>query len=267
MTSTRRRLVGRALPAAVLLAFAMGPAQAGPFNANTEFAIPGGGGNDNIATLKQVSGFTGNMALTESDGSYSPVGSSFNKEIKLSFKVDCPAGYHVYNAGFRVRGNDVFNYTVEPVSDGSLPSSQNSWEAAFFAIPWDLDRVVDVGADALAEAGNPAQLFVSLDEELDSRIEYYATCRIYDIDSGWLAVLYDSAQEGENLRPLTRVRYTYASGIAGLQGRPKGLKADRRRAHQPAAIKAPAKIRQPLVTEGTAGRGKTLSGLKLRKTR
>lgn len=197
-----------ALAAAIVFASALAasPAAAGSALGGGTFAAPGGG-NTNFAQLKQTSGFTGNLPLSYSDGGYTPVGSSFNKFIKLRFSVDCPAGYRVDKAGIRVRGTDVQNYDFELVSPGDLPASQSSWEEAFEQEPWKFDAVVAVGAAALDEAGNNGPVYVSLDEELDSRTEFYAWCKPSDPLSSASAIYYDSAQDNCHLRPKSRVRY------------------------------------------------------------
>lgn len=225
-------------------------AAAGPYNGPATVATPATP-DSNFVQLKQISGFTGQLALSVSDGAYAPVGSGFNKLIKLRFSVDCPAGYRVDKAGIRVRGADVQNYDFELVSTGDLPSSQSSWEQVFEQEPWDFDAVVTEGAAALAAAGNHAPVYVSLDDALDSRTEFYGWCKPSDPFSGQTAIYYDSAEDNGHLRPMTRVRYTLHHGIAvapvgalklapAAEPAQTGTRLQRRGGAQAAAPAAPA---------------------------
>ncbi len=208
MTQNRFRLAAPAGFAATLLlcAAALNGAAAGPFGAAESAAIPGGG-SGSFVQLKQISGFTGQMALSHSDGGYAPVGSSFNKLIKLRMRVDCPASYRVHEAGIRVRGDDVYNYNVELVSPGDVPYDQNSWQQMLEQEPWDFDAVVAVGGEALDAAGNNGPVYVSLNEVLDSRTEFYGSCSPSEPSSGLPFLYYDSAEDDGHLRPMTRVRF------------------------------------------------------------
>jgi len=203
--------------ALLLTAGALSGATAGPFSSPGGFAVPGTP-NSNLAQLKQISGFTGNMAFSHSDGGYQPLGGSFNKFIKLRFSVTCPANYRVHEAGIRARGNDVHNYEFELVSPGDLPFDQNTWEQAIEQEPWDFDAVVSVGATALEAAGNNGPVYVSLNEKLDSRTEFYGSCSPSQPSSGLPFLYYDSTDDNGHMRPMTRVRYQVQHNIAATPG-------------------------------------------------
>lgn len=193
------------LAAAVLAGTIAAPAQAGPFNGPGEVGIPSVP-DTNIVQLKQLSGFTGQLSLGYSDGAYAPVGNSFNKHAKFRLSLNCPAGYRAHQAGIRVRGGDAPNSSVELLSAGEAPVNQSSWQEDINIEPWIFDAVVQTGAQALDAANNNGPAYVSLDEELDSRIEYYGWCVSSDpLDQ--TAMYYDSAQDGSDLYPKTRVRY------------------------------------------------------------
>lgn len=192
--------------AALLAAAVAAPAQAGPFNSPAEMAVPSVP-NTNFAQLKQTSGFTGQLAFGYSDGAYMPIGNSFNKLINLRFSVNCPANYRVHEAGIRVRGADVNNYDFELVSPGDVAYDQNAWQQDFQQEPWKFEAVKQAGAQALQAAGNSGPVYVSLDQELDSRTEFYASCSPSQPSSGLPFIYYDSAGDNGHLRPKTRVRY------------------------------------------------------------
>ena len=250
---------GIALAAAIALLASATSAEAGPFSASEPVAIPGGG-NSNFAQLKQISGFTGVMGFGYSDGAYNLVGQSFNKLISLRFTVDCPANYRVHEAGIRVKGADVYNYTVELVSPGDVPFDQNTWQQVLEQEPWDFDAVQQTGIDALDAANNNGPVYVSLDKVLDSRTEFYASCSPSQPSSGLPFLYYDSAVDNGDLRPMTRVRYSLQhSAVAAPQVRlqvplagPSGNAgtAERLRHRERAAPRIPAKQPAVLVAPG-----------------
>lgn len=205
------------LATASLLAIAITAAatstQAGPFNGPTEVGIPSAP-NTSFVQLKQISGFTGQLTLSESNGSYEPVGNSFNKLAKFRLSVNCPSGYHPDNAGVRLRGNDVMNFNLPLLAPGALAPGQTSWQQDYDNEPWIFDAVVDAGGNALDAAGNNGPVYVSLDKVLDSRTEFYGWCIPDSTLSGQTAFYYDSAQEGTDLYPMTRVRYQAMGGTA-----------------------------------------------------
>lgn len=205
--------LSRFISAAILAAAAAVPAQAGPFNGPTEVGIPSVP-NTNIAQLKQTSGFTGQLSFGYSDGAYTPIGTSFNDLIDLRFTVNCPANYRVHEAGIRVRGSDVNNYDYELVSPGDVPFDQSSWQQDFEGQPWKFDAVKQVGAQALDANNNNGPVYVSLDKELDSRIEFYGSCSASQPSSGLPFLYYDSATDNGHLRPMTRVRYQLMATVA-----------------------------------------------------
>jgi hypothetical protein len=208
MTHYLTRFLGAGILAA---AFAL-PVQAGPFNASTEVAIPSAPSN-NFVQLKQLSGFTGQLPLGFSDGGYQPVGNSFNKLAKFRLSLNCPAGFRAHQAGIRIRGNDVVNAGYDLLSPGDVPVNQGTWQEDFQAEPWKFDAVVQAGAAALGAAGNNGPVYVSLDEELDSRFEFYGWCVSSDpLDQS--AIYYDSAEDNAHLYPKTRVRYQVMATIA-----------------------------------------------------
>ena len=209
MTQHLTRFVSAALLASAIAV----PAQAGPFNASTEVAAPAIP-NSNFAQLKQTSGFTGQLSFGYSDGAYTPIGTSFNDLIDLRFSVNCPANYRVHEAGIRVRGSDVNNYDYELVSPGDVPFDQSAWQQDFESQPWKFDAVKQAGAQALDAANNNGPVYVSLDEELDSRIEFYASCSASQPSSGLPFLYYDSATDNGHLRPMTRVRYQLMATVA-----------------------------------------------------
>jgi hypothetical protein len=199
---------------AVLLAGAVAaPAQAGPFNGAAEVALPAVP-ETNFVQLKQVNGFTGQLTLSESNGDYEAVGNSFNKLAKFQLSVNCPSGYHPDNAGVRIRGADVVNFNLQLLAPGSLAPGQTSWQQIYDNEPWKFAAVVDAGGDALDAAGNNGPVYVSLDQVLDSRTEFYGWCIPDSSLSGETAFYYDSAQEGADLYPMTRVRYQGLGGTA-----------------------------------------------------
>ncbi len=244
---TRNRLrFSTATGIALSLMLAAGTATAGPSSASQSVATPGNI-NTNFAQLKQISGFTGQMGFSYSDGGYALIGNSFNKTIKLRFTVNCPANYRVHEAGIRVRGADVANYDHELVSPGDLPVDQNSWQASFDQEPWNFDAVQTSGIQALLAAGNNGPVYVSLDEELDSRTEFYASCSPSQPGSGLPFIYYDSYEDNGHLRPMTRVRYQLQVGIAQSRqlkanpaSRPAGI-SERLRHRDRAAPAAQAK--------------------------
>lgn len=199
--------------ALTLMLATAGPAAAGPYGASEAVATPGGG-NTAFVQLKQISGFTGQLTLSESNGSYEPVGNSFNKLAKFRLSVNCPSGYHPDNAGLRIRGGDVVNFNLQLLAPGGLAPGQTSWQQVYDNEPWKFDAVVDAGGDALDAAGNNGPVYVSLDEVLDSRTEFYGWCIPDSALSGQTAFYYDSAQEGTDLYPMTRVRYQAVGGTA-----------------------------------------------------
>lgn len=213
MTQDRFSLLPTAGAALALMLAAATGAAAGPYTASEAVATPGGM-NDDFVQLKQISGFTGQLGLGVSDGGYAPVGSSFNKLAKFRLSVSCPAGFHPDNAGLRIRGADVVNFNLQLLASGGLGPGQTSWQQVFDNEPWKFDAVVAAGASALAAANNNGPVYVSLDEVLDSRIEYYGWCLPDSSQSGQTAFYYDSTQEGTDLHPMTRVRYQLAAGIA-----------------------------------------------------
>lgn len=203
----------RSIAAALLAGAFAAPAQAGPFNGPAEVAIPSAP-NTNFVQLKQVNGFTGQLTLTESNGEYEPVGNSFNKLARFELSVNCPSGYHPDNAGIRIRGDDVVNFNLQLLAPGGLAPGQTSWQQTYDNEPWKFDAVVDAGGDALDTAGNNGPAYVSLDKVLDSRTEFYGWCIPDSSQSGQTAFYYDSAQEGADLYPMTRVRYQATGGTA-----------------------------------------------------
>lgn len=207
----------------VLSATALGSAAAGPYAASEAVAAPGGG-NTAFVQLKQISGFTGQLTLSESGGDYQPVGSSFNKLAKFRLSVSCPAGFHPDNAGLRIRGDDVVNFNLQLLAPGALGPGQTSWQQVYDNEPWKFDAVVVAGADALDAAGSNGPVYVSLDEVLDSRTEFYGWCIPDSALSGQTAFYYDSAQEGTDLYPMTRVRYQ-AQAVVGI-AKSRQLKAN-----------------------------------------
>jgi hypothetical protein len=213
--------------ALTLMLATTGGAAAGPYSASQSVATPGGI-NTNFAQLKQITGFTGQMAFSYSDGGYTLIGNSFIKTVKLRFTVDCPANYRVHEAGIRVRGADVANYDHELVSPGDVPFDQNSWQATFDQEPWNFDAAQASGIQALDAAGNNGPVYVSLDEELDSRTEFYASCSPSQPSSGLPFIYYDSYEDSGHLRPMTRVRYQLQVGIAKsrqLKAKPEARRA------------------------------------------
>ena len=209
--------------ALLLSAAPLSGANAGAHSAAESVAMPGGG-NTNIAQLKQISGFTGNMDFGYSDGQYNVVGTSFNKFIKLRFTVNCPANYRVHEAGIRVRGGDVQNYDFELVSPGDVPFDQNTWEQALEQEPWKFDAAVGAGIDALDAAGNNGPVYVSLNEVLDSRTEFYGSCSPSQPSSGLPFLFYDSTSDNGHMRPMTRMRYQLKhSAVAKSRTGPKAV--------------------------------------------
>mgnify|MGYP007059421943 CR=1 FL=1 len=216
MTQTSSRLpTSTSLAIALLISTAaLNAAAAGPFGSAESVAIPGGG-NDSFVQLQQVNGFTGQMAFSFSDGGYTPIG-PFNKLVKFRLSVSCPSGYHPDNAGVRIRGADAVNLNLQLLAPGALGPGQTAWQHDYDNEPWKFDAVVATGIGALDDAGNNGPVYVSLDEELDSRTEYYGWCVPDSPLSGETAFYYDSAQEGTDLHSLTRVRYSLQySAIAG----------------------------------------------------
>mgnify|MGYP003700744993 FL=1 len=209
----RRAPFVRSLALLIALPAFAATAEAGPFNAPVGVATPSIP-NTNFAKLKQTSGFTGQLSFGYSDGGYTPIGTSFNELIDLRFSVNCPANYRVHEAGIRVRGNDVNNYDYELVSPGDVPFDQNSWQQDFESQPWKFDAVQQAGAQALQAANNNGPVYVSLDKELDSRIEFYASCSASQPSSGLPFLYYDSATDNGHLRPMTRVRYQVMATVA-----------------------------------------------------
>jgi hypothetical protein len=105
-----------------------------------------------------------------------------------------------------VRGDDAPNISVEILPPGQVPFNQSAWQQDFNIEPWKFDAVVQTGAEALGDANNNGPVYVSLDAELDSRIEFYGWCVSSDpLDQ--TAMYYDSAEDGGHMRPKTRVRY------------------------------------------------------------
>ncbi len=267
---------GIAAAAIIALLASATSVQAGPFSASESVAIPGGG-NSNFAQLKQISGFTGLMGFGYSDGAYNLVGQTFNKLISLRFTVDCPANYRVHEAGIRVEGADVYNYTVELVSPGDVPFDQNSWQQVLEQEPWDFDAVQQTGIDALSAADNIGPVYVSLDKVLDSRTEFYASCSPSQPSSGLPFLYYDSAEDNGHMRPMTRVRYSlqYSAEAAPQarfqlpaagQPRAPGL-AERLRHRERAVSQVPAKRPTVLVAPGGCPYDCPPPLLKLRKQR
>lgn len=269
-------LPGIAAAAVIALLASATTVQAGPFSASESVAIPGVG-NSNFAQLKQISGFTGLMGFGYSDGAYNLVGQSFNKLISLRFTVDCPANYRVHEAGIRVEGADVYNYTVELVSPGDVPFDQNSWQQVLEQEPWDFDAVQQTGIDALDAADNNGPVYVSLDKVLDSRTEFYASCSPSQPSSGLPFLYYDSAEDNGHMRPMTRVRYSlqysaeaapqarFQLPVAG-QPRSPGL-AERLRHRERAVSRVPVKRPTVLVAPGGCPYDCPPPMLKLRKQR
>lgn len=214
MTKNRFSAPKAAFAALAVLLSSATAGQAGPFNGPEAVAVPGGG-NNNFVQLKQVSGFTGQMGFNYvGDGGYNPVGAPFNKYIKLSFSVNCPVGYRVNEAGIRVRGDDVFNFDFELVSPGDVPVNQNTWQQALEQEPWDFDTVVAIGIDAVDGPGYSGPVFISLDEVMDSRTEYYGSCVASDPFSGLPFLYYDSHADNNDMRPMTRVRFQLQNSFA-----------------------------------------------------
>ena len=226
MTQDRFRFVQSAVAAFTLL-FTAGPfnglpAAAGPFNGPGEVATPTAP-NTHFVQLKQISGFTGNMSFGYADGGYSLAGTSFNKLITLRFTVNCPANYRVHEAGIRVRGSDVHNYDVALVSPGDVPFDENHWEQTLQEEPWDFAAVQTTGIAALDAAGNNGPVYVSLNDKLDSRTEFYGSCSPSQPSSGLPFLYYDSAEDNGHLRPMTRVRYALVYSAAKQADGPQKL--------------------------------------------
>jgi len=127
-----------------------------------------------------------------------------------------------------VHADDVVNAGYDLLSPGEAPVNQSAWQEDFQAEPWKFDAVVQVGAAALGAAGNNGPVYVSLDEELDSRIEFYGWCVSSDpLDQ--TAIYYDSAEDSGHLYPKTRVRYQVMATIAAsprlqLKTAPQGVR-------------------------------------------
>ena len=245
MTQNRFSPAKAAATALTLVLISPAATLAGPFGAPESVAIPGGG-NDNFAQLKQISGFTGALSFNKTgDGAYVPAAGPYNKLISLRFSVDCPAGYKVHQAGIRVRGNDVNNYNVELVSPGDLPHDQSSWEQVLQQEPWDFDAVVSTGIDALEDAGTNGPVYVSLDEVLDSRTEFYAWCITNEVNPS--AIFYDSSEDNGHLRPLTRVKYQATGPVEVGSSRLQRLR------HRDRAVSAKAVTPQPALRIAPGG--------------
>jgi hypothetical protein len=250
MTQNRFRFTrhaGQALALLIALPAYAAAAEAGPYNAAGGVAAPSIP-NTNFVQLKQISGFTGQLGFGFSDSAYTPVGSSFNKLAKFRLSVNCPANFRVHQAGVRLRGADVHNFDFQLASPGDLPANQSSWEQVYDNEPWGFDSVVSAGATALDAAGNNGPVYVSLDEVLDSRTEFYGWCVPSDPLSTQTAIYYDSAQDNGHLRPKTRVRYTLQYSTVQQPGGPLKLAPGPKAAQ----IGAPLRRREGAVAEPSA---------------